>query len=109
MYAAMTTTRGSTEDMRTVAGMVGQAMDEWLSGLEGFEGLVVLNDETTGVTRVISFWATEEVAQSRRHARLQFRDRITASVNVAVDETVGYDVAYARLPATRVPPPGPTG
>jgi heme-degrading monooxygenase HmoA len=97
VYAALTTTKGSTEDPLGVGAVVGDAMHGWLSEMEGFEGLLMLVEPETDTTLVFAFWESEEVAERQRHARRQFRDRITATVNVEVQETVGYEVAFARL------------
>lgn len=103
MHATMTTTHGSTEDMASVAVITGEAMVSWLRDIEGFLGLVFLTYEPTGTAQVIAFWESEEVAERHRAARLRLRDRITSTVDVEVEETVGYDVPYADLPAVRVP------
>lgn len=97
MHASMTTTRGSAEDMAAVATMAGETMVEWLRDLEGFEGLLMLSNDDTGITHVISFWESEDVAERSRVARLQLRDRITATVNVEVQETEPYEVSFAEL------------
>lgn len=93
----MTTTLGSAEDMAAVAAMAGETMVEWLRELEGFEGLLMLSNDETGVTHVISLWENEEVAERSRVARLKLRDRITATVNVEVQQTEPYKVAFADL------------
>ncbi len=97
MYAVLTTTKGSTENMLETAGVVGEAMFSWLSEIEGWQGLLMLVNEETGTTQVISLWKSKEVAERHTHARLQFRDRITATVDVEVQETVGYEVGFAQL------------
>ena len=97
MHASVTTTRGTTDDMLAVATMVGETMTPWLRGLDGFEGLLMLSNEETGTTHVITFWADEEVAERSRIARLQLRDRITATVSVEVQETQPYIVSFADL------------
>ncbi|HWL32551.1 MAG TPA: hypothetical protein VNP89_03000 [Gaiellaceae bacterium] len=93
----MTTTKGSAEDMVVVATMAGETMVEWLRDIEGFEGLLMLSNDETGTTHVISFWESSEVAERSRVARLQLRDRITSTVNVEVQETEAYEVAFADL------------
>ena len=99
MYASLTTTKGSIEKMSEVAAMAGETMVMWLNEIEDFEGLVILTDETTGTSRVISFWRDREVAERNHEARMRLRDRITATVDVQVEETVSYDVAFAHLGA----------
>ena len=97
----MTTTQGTAEDMVALAAMAGETMVEWLRDLEGFEGLVMLSNDETGTTRVISFWESKEVAERSRVARLNLRDRITSTVGVDVQETEAYDVAFAHLSSFR--------
>jgi hypothetical protein len=83
--------------MAAVATMAGEAMVEWLRDLEGFEGLLMLSNDQTGITHVISFWESEEVAERSRVARLKLRDRITTTVSVEVQETEPYQVSFAAL------------
>jgi hypothetical protein len=97
VYAVLTTTKGSTEDMLETAAVVGEAMFSWLSEIDGWQGLLMLVNDETGVTQVISLWESKELAERHTHARLQFRDRITATVDVEVQETVGYEVGFAQL------------
>jgi hypothetical protein len=97
VYAVLTTTKGSAEDMLEIVRVVGEAMFSWLSEIEGWQGLLMLCDVETGVTQAISLWESKELADHHEHARLQFRDRITATVDVEVQETVGYAVGFARL------------
>lgn len=104
MYAVLTTTKGPTEDMLEIVRVVGEAMYGWLSEIEGWQGLLMLCDEETGVTRVISLWESRETAERHTHARLAFRDRITATVDVEVQETVGYEVGFAQLTSLPGPP-----
>lgn len=37
------------------------------------------------------------MADRHRPARMRFRDRVTAAVNVQVEETVDYEVTFAHL------------
>lgn len=99
----MTTTQGSNEDMALVAEITGDAMVTWLRDIEGFLGLVMLTTEATGTTQVIVFWESEELAERHRAARMRLRDRVTATVDVEVQETVPYDVSFADLPAIKAP------
>jgi hypothetical protein len=99
VYATLTTTKGTTENMLETAAVVGEALHSWLGGIEGFRGMVLMCNEETGVTHLLSLWDSREVAERHEHSRRQFRDRITATVEVEVQETVGYDVVFAELPA----------
>jgi hypothetical protein len=91
-------TRVSTGDLPTeTATVVAQEMMRWFRESEGFQGLMFLSEE--GTTLAISFWESSEIAERNRQARLQFRDRISAAVGVTVEETIGYDVAFASFRA----------
>ena len=106
MHASLTTTIGSNdEDMLGLAVMVGETMLGWLRELEGFEGLLMLSDEETGKTHVITFWESAEVAERSRISRLQLRDRITETVSVEVQETRPYTVSFADLGGFATLPP----
>jgi hypothetical protein len=100
VYASMTTTRGSVENATEVAEMVGETMVEWLRDIEGFGGLLMLNNEDTGTTHVIALWESEEIAERHRAARMRLRDKVTATVGVEVLETVPYEVTFAHLRGT---------
>ena len=97
MHASMTTTKGTAADMTAIAAMAGETMVEWLRDIEGFQGLLMLSNDETGTTHVISFWESKEVAERSRVARLKLRDRITSTVSVEVEETEAYDVSFADL------------
>ena len=97
----MTTTQGTAENMVALAAMAGETMVEWLRDIEGFQGLLMLSNDETGTTHVISFWESAEVAERSRIARLKLRDRITSTVSVEVQETEPYEVAFADLASLR--------
>jgi hypothetical protein len=102
MHATLTVTRGAAPDLLSVAAMAGETMVMWLREIEGFHGMLMLtNDE--GRAHVITFWESSEVAERHMAARLQLRDRITTTVNVEVEETEPFEVAFADLPALREP------
>jgi hypothetical protein len=103
MHATLTTTRGDVADLPLLAVMAGETMVEWLRDIEGFVGIVMLNNEAAGRVQVISFWESEEVADRHMAARLKLRERITSTVNVEVEESESYDVSFADLPALREP------
>jgi hypothetical protein len=106
MHASLTTTLGqSGEDQLDLAVMVGETMLRWLRDTEGFEGLLMLSDEESGTTHVITFWESAEVAEKSRISRLQLRDRITETVSVEVQETRPYTVSFADLDGFATVPP----
>jgi hypothetical protein len=103
MFASLTTTQGPGKDMLVLAEMTGETMLTWLGDIDGFEGLIMLSNESTGRTLLFTFWESREVAERHRAARMQLRDRITETVGVEVEETESYDVSFSDVPALREP------
>jgi len=99
VYAAVTRASGANpDDMAEVAVMVGETMAAWLSEIEGFKGLMMMTNEETRTVQVIALWESKEIADRHRAARTRLRDRVSATVDVQVEETVGFDVPYTFLP-----------
>ena len=69
----------------------------WLRGIDGFEGLLMLSDEAEGRTLVVTFWQSRELANRHLAARAEFRDRITSTVDVRVDDVSDYELMFADL------------
>jgi heme-degrading monooxygenase HmoA len=97
VHVSVTRTRDLSDQPIEVATIAGEEMLPWLRQIDGFEGLVMLSNEADGTTLVLSFWKSRELADRHREARMQFRDRVTATVNVEVEETVDYEVTFAHL------------
>jgi hypothetical protein len=95
-------TRVSTSDQPTGnATVIAQEMIRWFRETEGFEGLLFLSRE--GTTLALTFWEDREVAERHRASRMQFRDRVTGVAGVQVEETVDYEVTFARIGPLRTP------
>jgi hypothetical protein len=56
VYATLTTTQGSGEDVLELAAITGETIMTWLREIEGFEGLLMISNESMGRTHVITFW-----------------------------------------------------
>ena len=78
--------------------MVGEEMYRWLRDVEGFEGLLVLDNHEVGTTYVLALWASREVAELHRVARANLRDRVAATVGVEILDTEGFEVAFGVVP-----------
>ena len=105
MFATVTTTKGSPEQPLEVATFAGETMLPWLREIEGFEGLVMLSNEESGTTLVVSFWESREVAEQHLEARVRFRERITAAVDVEVEDATDYEVTFVDLGSWRADEP----
>jgi heme-degrading monooxygenase HmoA len=97
MYVAVTRTKGSPGQALEVATIAGEEMLPWLRQIDGFDGLLMLSNEDEGTTLVLTFWTDREVADRHRAARMQFRDRVTAAVDVTVEGTADFEVSFAHL------------
>lgn len=99
----VTFTRVSTSDEPVEnAAIVGEEMDRWLRGMDGFEGFVMLS--TKGTSIGLTFWASRDAAERQRPMRREFLDRVMSVVGVQVEEIVDYEVTFARLGALSVTP-----
>jgi len=98
VHVSVTRTKDFLGQPIEIATIAGEEMLRWLRPIEGFEGLLVLSNAEEGTTLVISFWESREVAEEHLEARMRLRDRITATVNVEVQETTDYEVTFAELP-----------
>lgn len=97
MYVAVTRTKGSPGQPLEVATIAGEEMLPWLRQIDGFDGLLMLSNEDEATTLVLTFWKDREAAERHRVARMRFRDRVTAAVDVTVEETADYEVSFADL------------
>ena len=98
MYVTVTRTKDFLGQPIEIATIAGEEMLRWLRPIDGFEGLLMLSNEADGTTLVLSFWESREVAEEHLEARMRLRDRVTATVNVEVQETTNYEVTFAELP-----------
>jgi hypothetical protein len=87
----MTTVATGDEPAENTA-IVGEEMLGWLSGMEGFKGLVILYQP--GKTVGVSFWETREVAERLLPLRMEFIERMMAVANVQVESIEGFDVVH---------------
>jgi len=94
MYVHATRVRTSDRSLGDAATLA-EEMVGWLEQIEGFEGMVMLTGEDTVVG--LTFWRSRELAERHHAARMEFVQRMTSVVNVEIEETVGYELTYARL------------
>ena len=87
----MTTTKGTAADMAAIATMAGETMVEWLRELEGFQGLLMLSNDETGTTHVISFWESEDAFNAFGAERL---GPAMAQLGIEVQPEVTFHAAH---------------
>lgn len=96
----ITTTTGDPDQPLEVARIAGEEMLPWLRGIDGFVGMLLLSHETDGRTLVVTFWESRELADAHLAARAEFRDRITSTVEVQVEDVADYELMFADLGAS---------
>jgi hypothetical protein len=96
MHVTVTTTKGSPDQPLEIARIAGEEMLPWLREIEGFGGLLILSDPG-GRTLAVTFWESRELADQHLAARAEFRDRITSTVEVQVEDVSDYEVMFADL------------
>ena len=77
------------------ASIVADGLQNWLSEVEGFEGLLMLSREGTSVG--LTFWESREVAERYRPLRMQFLDRVLSVAGVELEERLDFEVTFAQL------------
>jgi hypothetical protein len=94
VYVSITTT-DTTGTPQEEAPIVGEEMDGWLRGLEGYRGLMLL--AAPGVTLGLAFWESEEAASRHAELRAEFRERMLTIAGATIERVDGYDVTYSRV------------
>jgi len=90
-FTRVDTTASPVED----AAIVAEEMVRWLRDIEGFEGFLMLQGETTTVG--LTFWENRESAERHRVARMQFVERMSSVAGVQIQERLDFEVAFAEL------------
>lgn len=94
MYVHLTRVRTTDRSIGDAA-ILAEEMLAWLQQIEGFEGMLMLTEEASVVG--LTFWRSREIAERHRAARMAFIQRMTSVVNVEIEETIGYELAFASL------------
>jgi heme-degrading monooxygenase HmoA len=97
MHVTVTTTKGSPDQPVEIARIAGEEMLPWLRGIDGFAGLLILSSEKESRTIAVTFWESREQADEHLGARAEFRDRITSTVEVQVEDVSDYELMFADL------------
>jgi hypothetical protein len=94
VYVTMNRVKTSNEPIEN-ASIVADGLQDWLRDVEGFEGLLMLSREGTSIG--FTFWRSREIAEKYRPMRMQFLDRVLSAVGVELEESLDFDVTFARL------------
>ena len=94
MYVAITRT-GTTGTPEEDTPVVGEEMDGWLRGLEGYRGLMLLS--RPGETLGLAFWESREAAERPSTLRAEFRERMITIAGGRVLGVEDYDISFSRV------------
>lgn len=90
-YTRVDTTASPVDNAEIVA----EEMVTWLRDIDGFEGFLMLQGETSTIG--LTFWESREVAERHRVARMQFVERVSSVAGVEIEERLEFEVAFAEL------------
>jgi hypothetical protein len=90
-YTRVDTTASPVDNAEIVA----EEMVTWLRDVDGFEGFLMLQGETTTIG--LTFWESRDVAERHRVARMQFVERVSSVAGVQIQERLEFEVAFAEL------------
>jgi len=88
MFARVSVFKGSGEAFDEAATNARENIAPALRELDGFAGLLVLADRSTGRSMSVTFWETEEAIRSSRDAATKMRDETAAKYD---EEIIGVD------------------
>jgi heme-degrading monooxygenase HmoA len=107
VYASLTTVRGGGTDVSATAGMAAESMLSWLREFDGYRGLVVLGDPSTGNARIVTFWDSLEAVERSDKSRREVRESMIAAAGAQLESVERYELFVGKdLPTTTAPEPG---
>ena len=100
MIAAMAEFTGQVTELAEIARMAGEAIEGWLREVEGYRGLVMLADEESKTSRVITLWESRQAEERSRSTRTSMREQIAGAVGLDVVEYRVWEVPVFEILAT---------
>jgi len=97
MVAGMAEFSGTVTEMAEIARIAGEALEGWLVEYEGYLGLLMLTDEESMTSRVITLWESREAEEQTRPARQAMREQIAGTAGLAVVEYRVWDVPVCEV------------
>lgn len=96
MYASLTTVRGAGPEVSAIARMAAESMLAWLREFDGYRGLLVLSDPSTGNARIVSFWDSIEALDRSDRGRREVRESMVAAAGAELESVVRYDLFLGK-------------
>ena len=91
---------GPVTELAEIARIAGEAIEGWLRDYDGYLGLVMLTDEESKTSRVITFWESRQAEVSSRSVRKTIREQIAGTAGLDVVDYRVWEVPVCEvLPA----------
>ena len=93
MFAIMSTFSANGINLADSARLVGESMEDWLRGFEGYAGLLILTNEDESRARVMTFWTSREALEASARGRETVRNSLAERLGVKVESVESYEVS----------------
>jgi hypothetical protein len=93
VFASMSTFSANGIDLADAARLVGESMESWLRGFEGYAGLLILTNQEEGLARVMTFWETWAAVEASARGRETIRDSMADRLGVKLESVEAYEVS----------------
>ena len=94
---------GDAPGLAETARIAAEGIEGWLRAYDGYLGLVMLTDEETKTSRVITFWESREAESKSRPARKTMREQIAGTAGLDVVDYRVWDVPVFELAGADAP------
>jgi hypothetical protein len=93
MFASMSTFSADGVALGDAARIVGESMEGWLRGFDGYAGLLILTNDEQGLARVMTFWESREAVEASQQGRANVREAMTERLGVKLESVEAYEVS----------------
>jgi heme-degrading monooxygenase HmoA len=94
VFAIMSTFGANgVKNLADTARLVGESMEGWLRGFDGYAGLLILTNEDERRARVVTFWETLEALKASAAGRETVRNSLAERLGVTVEAVEWYEVS----------------
>jgi heme-degrading monooxygenase HmoA len=93
VFASMSTFSADGVDLAHAARIVGESMEGWLRGFEGYAGLIILTNDEQGLARVMTFWESREAVEASERGRTNVREAMAERLGVKLESVESYEVS----------------
>ena len=92
---------GPVTGLAEIVRIAGEGIEGWLREYDGYLGLVMLADEESKTSRVITFWESRDAETRSRPARQTMREQLAGTAGLEVVEYRVWEVpVFEILPAS---------